>query len=98
MHKYTKKQMESIEKMLKWFQSKYKTEFKLTDEEWGRENGNDGVLIYSSGQFLVNWMKLKLNQSEYNDAEKVLWNAIRELYVDNHKDGNAYMITQILRK
>jgi hypothetical protein len=90
--------MESIEKMSGWFHSKAKTEFKLIDEEWGRENGNDGVLIYSSGQFLVNWMKLKLNQSEYNDAEKVLWNAIRELYVDNHKDGNAYMVTQIVRK
>jgi hypothetical protein len=32
MHKYTKKQMESIEKMLKWFQSKYKTEFQKDED------------------------------------------------------------------
>ena len=77
MHKYTKKQMESIEKMLGWFQSKSKTQFKFIDEKWGKEEGNDGVLIYSSGQFLVEWMKLKLNQSEYNDREKVFVSKIQ---------------------
>jgi hypothetical protein len=98
MHKYTKKQTEGIEKMLEWFHSKAKTEFKFTDERWGKEMGHDGVLIYSNGGSVVDWMKLKLNQSEYNDTEKVLWNAIRELYVDNHKDGNTHMVTQIVRK
>ena len=98
MHKYTKKQIEGIKKMLEWFQSKSKTEFKLTDETWGKENGNDGVLIYSTGGSVVDWMTRKITQLEYDDREKMLWNAIRELYVDNHKDGNAHMVTQIVRK
>ena len=98
MHKYTKKQIEGIEKMLEWFHSKAKTEFKFTDERWGNEVGNNPLLIHANGQLIVDWMTRKVTDLEYDDRDKLLWNAIRELYMDNHKDGNAYMVTQIVRK
>ena len=98
MYKYTKEQMDGIEKMLEWFHSKAKTEFKFTDERWGNEVGNNPLLIHANGQLIVDWMTRKVTDLEYDDRDKLLWNAIRELYMDNHKDGNAYMVTQIVRK
>jgi hypothetical protein len=98
MYKYTKEQMDGIEKMLEWFHSKAKTEFKFTDERWGNEVGNNPLLIHANGQLIVDWMTRKVTDLEYDDRDKLLWNAIRELYMDNHKDENAYMVTQIVRK
>ncbi len=95
-YKYTKEHMDGIEKMLEWFHSKSKTEFEYTDERWGRETGNNPLLIHANGQLIVDWMTQKVTQLEYDDREKLLWNAIRELYLDNQKDG--YMVTQIVRK
>jgi hypothetical protein len=93
-YKYTKEQMAGIEKMLEWFHSKSTTMFKFTDERWGKENGNDGVIIYSNGQNMVDWMTQKVTDLEYTEYDKVVWNAIRELYLDNQKEG--YMVTQIV--
>ena len=98
MYKYTKEQMEGIEKMLGWFHSKAKTKFKFIDEKWGKEVGNNPLIIDANGQLIVDWMTRKVTQLEYDDKDKMLWNSIRELYMDNQKDGNAYMVTQIVRK
>ncbi len=95
-YKYTKEQMDGIEKMLEWFHSKSKIEFKVTDERWGMGNGNDGVLINTTGKQIVEWMTRKVTELQYDEREKILWNAIRELYMDNHKDENPYMVTQIV--
>ena len=93
-YKYTKEHMDGIEKMLEWFHSKSKTEFKYTDERME----NNPLLIHANGQLIVDWMTRKVTQLEYDDRDKMLWNAIRELYMDNHKDENPYMVTQIVRK
>jgi hypothetical protein len=91
-YKYTKEQMDGIEKMLGWFHSKAKTHFKFTDERMG----NHPLLIDANGQMIVEWMTRKVTQLEYDEREKLIWNAIRELYMDNHKDENPYMVTQIV--
>jgi hypothetical protein len=90
---YTKEHMQGIEKMLEWFHSKSKTEFKYTDERME----TNPLLIHANGQLIVDWMTRKVTELKYDDRDKMLWNAIRELYMDNHKDENPYMVTQIVR-
>jgi hypothetical protein len=43
---------------------------------------------------MVDWMTQKVTDLEYTEYDKVVWNAIRELYLDNQKEG--YMVTQIV--
>jgi len=97
-YKYTDEHLRGIEKMVDFFLSKEKINFNYTDEQYGRNNGSNPNILNTKGSNIAKWMQSKIYDGEYDEYDKILWNAIRELYMDNHKDGNAYMVTQIVRK